>query len=857
MMLRSRVRFFLAACLAFTPLALRGAATITIVNADPPGIGFNDPTPVAPLGGNTGTTLGQQRLNAFQAAANKWGATLSSPVTIRIRAVWTALTCTPTSGVLGSAGATEVWRDFNNAPVANHWYGKAQANALSGSDLDSTTADISANFNINLGNPGCLSGIHFYLGLDDNHGSNIDLVTVLTHEFAHGLGFLTFTSGQTGAQFSGSPSIWDDFLLDNTTNKTWTLMSDAERAASALNSRHLVWNGGNVTSAIPQVLQPQGSSFMGADALGRGLMYAPNPYQSGSSISHWDTSMFPNQLMEPVYNSDLTHEVTPPQDLTFPLLKDIGWSVGSGPLPAFTIVKTHTGNFTQGQMGATYTITVANSASGATSGTVTVTDTVPLGLTATAMSGPGWTCSQPSGPCTRSDSLAAGASYPPITLTVNVAVNAPATVTNTAAVSGGGAVNTSTASDVTSIGSGSPPPAGTDLALGQSATQSSTLPGSPTAVAASAVDGNTDGNFYDGSVTATNLETNAWWQVDLGTSATVNSIVIWNRTDCCSNRLSDYWVFVSNTPFSPTDTPSTLQNRVGTFSSHQTAAPNPSTTIAAGGAQGRYVRVQLTGTNYLSLAEVQVFGTGGLVASNLAQPGVYRNGAWFVDWNGNNQWDATDAAHVFFFGLPGDLPVMGDWNGDGRLKVGVYRNGAWYVDWNGNNQWDATDAAHVFYFGLPGDLPVMGDWNGDGRLKAGVYRKGAWFVDWNGNNQWDATDAAHVFLFGLPGDLPVMAHWDSSQPGVSSLQAPTTVSQLEAALTTDRPPRQFDIPRYVLEENEELRTAVEKMERERNAILLDPELRRQLFDMQRDVAEIESRPEVHYLSLAEVQVIGQ
>src|SRR5262249_37338124 len=80
--------------------------------------------------------------------------------------------------------------------------------------------------------------------------------------------------------------------------------------------------------------------------------------------------------------------------------------------------------------------------------------------------------------------------------------------------------------------------------------------------------------------------------------------------------------------------------------------------------------------------------------------------------------------------------------------VAVYRNGPWFVDWNGNKQWDATDAAHVFVFGYPGDIPVTGDWNGDGRLKAGVYRNGAWFVDWNGNNQWDAVDAAHVFVFG-------------------------------------------------------------------------------------------------------------
>jgi hypothetical protein len=154
---------------------------------------------------------------------------------------------------------------------------------------------------------------------------------------------------------------------------------------------------------------------------------------------------------------------------------------------------------------------------------------------------------------------------------------------------------------------GIPVAGGSDLAQGKAATQSSTLPGYPTTGAAGAVDGNIDGNFFDGSVTHTNLDTNAWWQVDLGGSSSIGSIVVWNRTDCCGSRLNDYWVFVSDTPFLPTDTPATLQGMAGTFSSHQTAAPNPSTVIAAG-AEGRYVRVQLTGANYLSLAEVQVFG---------------------------------------------------------------------------------------------------------------------------------------------------------------------------------------------------------------------------------------------------------
>jgi NedA-like, galactose-binding domain len=145
-----------------------------------------------------------------------------------------------------------------------------------------------------------------------------------------------------------------------------------------------------------------------------------------------------------------------------------------------------------------------------------------------------------------------------------------------------------------------------DLALNQPATQSSTYaPGFTDA--SKAVDGNTDGVYADGSLTHTNLDANAWWEVDLGASVAVGSIVVWNRADCCGNRLSDYWVFVSNTPFLSTDTPTTLQSRAGTFSSHQTVQPSPSASISIAGAQGRYVRVQLSGTNYLSLAEVQVF----------------------------------------------------------------------------------------------------------------------------------------------------------------------------------------------------------------------------------------------------------
>ena len=126
-----------------------------------------------------------------------------------------------------------------------------------------------------------------------------------------------------------------------------------------------------------------------------------------------------------------------------------------GPGADLTITKSHTGNFTQGQTGATYTVTVTNAGVGSTSGSVTVTDNVPIGLVPTSAAGAGWTCNIAAQAviCNRSDPLAPGQSYPAITLAVSVQPDAPASVTNTAVVSAGGDVNSSnnSASDPTTI----------------------------------------------------------------------------------------------------------------------------------------------------------------------------------------------------------------------------------------------------------------------------------------------------------------------------------------------------------------------------------------------------------------------
>lgn len=461
------------AVLFITPSAVHAGATITIVNNDGPGEGFNDLTPAAPVGGNTGTTRGAQRLIAFQHAATIWGSTLDSNINISIRSNFDPLSCTATAATLGSAGATFIFANFAGVPpfpgstLTNTWYSSALADKLGGFELNPGQPDIAARFNVNIGNTGCLTGIGWYLGLDNNHGTQIDLVTVLLHEFGHGLGFQQFASVTSGAMPSGFPDVYNRNLMDLTLGLFWHQMTNAQRAASSINSRRVCWMGPMVTDEVPDVLAagtqllkvnspagiagdyPVGLAQFGpsitdtaitgplvraldpADAAGattfdacspltngaaiagnvalvdrgtcgfivkvknaqnagavavvvadnaaggppadlggvdativipsvrimlpdgnaikaqlaggvnvtlvkdmlihlgavsgdHGHMNAPNPVQSGSSISHWDPLTFPNQLMEPAINGDLTHNLTG-NDLTLAVMRDIGW----------------------------------------------------------------------------------------------------------------------------------------------------------------------------------------------------------------------------------------------------------------------------------------------------------------------------------------------------------------------------------------------------------------------------------------------------------------------------------------------------------------------------------------------------
>jgi hypothetical protein len=227
--------------LAATPAFAQGQ--IVIVNVDGPNEGFNDPTPAASVGGNTGTTLGQQRLNVFEHAADIWEGVLLPQTDIFVTAAFNPLG----PGILGSAGTTFVFRDFTGAELTGTWYHSALADKMAGAELNPGFADINTQFS---------SNFVFYLGFDNNEGALVDLLPVVLHELGHGLGFANFVNEGAGTLFLGFKDVYSEYTLDVDTGKIWNAMTDAERQASAINVRKVSWNGLHVNEAVPGVLSP-------------------------------------------------------------------------------------------------------------------------------------------------------------------------------------------------------------------------------------------------------------------------------------------------------------------------------------------------------------------------------------------------------------------------------------------------------------------------------------------------------------------------------------------------------------------------------------------------------------------------
>jgi YVTN family beta-propeller protein len=145
-----------------------------------------------------------------------------------------------------------------------------------------------------------------------------------------------------------------------------------------------------------------------------------------------------------------------------------------------------------------------------------------------------------------------------------------------------------------------------NIGLGRPASQSSTANYAVPSPASLAVDGNVNGVFNNGSVTHTNSDTNAWWEVDLGAPQAVHTVRVWNRSDAAPERLTDFYLFLSSQPMAGKSLAELLADP-GVAQLRNTGVAGRPTTISMS-ATGRYVRLQLAGTNFLHMAELEVFG---------------------------------------------------------------------------------------------------------------------------------------------------------------------------------------------------------------------------------------------------------
>ncbi|TVS18522.1 MAG: hypothetical protein EA424_10735 [Planctomycetaceae bacterium] len=129
--------------------------------------------------------------------------------------------------------------------------------------------------------------------------------------------------------------------------------------------------------------------------------------------------------------------------------------------------------------------------------------------------------------------------------------------------------------------------------------------------------------------------------------------------------------------------------------------------------------------------------------------------------------------HVFRYGGGSHVPVSGDFTGDGITNIGVFKDGRWWLDTDGNGRWSEGDLE--FIYGQAGDIPVVGDFNGDGLANVGVYRAGLWILDMNGNRVMDDQD--HTFRFGTAQDIPVVGDWNGNGIDDPAIYTPSQSAQ--------------------------------------------------------------------------------
>jgi photosystem II stability/assembly factor-like uncharacterized protein len=195
-----------------------------------------------------------------------------------------------------------------------------------------------------------------------------------------------------------------------------------------------------------------------------------------------------------------------------------------------------------------------------------------------------------------------------------------------------------------------------------------------------------------------------------------------------------------------------------------------------GGASWQAINARLLALNPLALALVPTTPTtvyaatreNGVFVLRPSKVGAFRpsDGVFYLDYNGSGTWDGCGTDRCLQIGISGDVPVMGDWTGNGASKVGLFRpaDGTFYLDYNGNGAWDGCGTDRCLQIGMNGDVPLVGDWNGDGVAKVGAFRPsdGVFYLDYNGNGVWDGCGTDRCLQIGKDGDIPLVGDWDGS-----------------------------------------------------------------------------------------------
>lgn len=311
--------------------------------------GWNDTTPFTPVAGNNATTVGQARRNAAMKAAELLAESLTSSVPIVIQGCWPDdLETSQNSAVLANAGPNRIGLNYPGLPLSGVWYGQPVMERLAGTEycrivggLDCNIPTITANFNPKIDTDEGLGSTRWYYGLDSAAaGRNVDFISTAMHEITHGLGFISLVwvgddkefqcfSGQpaimhtAGSKFCGLDDVFSLELVDYNGGdiRPFMELDDSQRLDAMQSGNELQWAGEAASQSERNIFRENNAGYV--------LMYAPNPLEPGSSVSHLFQSGNPygtsyHELMTPMQRDNLRE---------LGLAEYMLWSVGWNPQP--------------------------------------------------------------------------------------------------------------------------------------------------------------------------------------------------------------------------------------------------------------------------------------------------------------------------------------------------------------------------------------------------------------------------------------------------------------------------------------------------------------------------------------------